>query len=101
VVQLEMIDAVGIDDNGSLWVKPASSNFRFIYRTATEVHWDEGRRCLCTPKPRDWSYARWFSQIITAVREEYRTELRIAPTTAWLNVDSALQQEFLASMNRN
>jgi len=100
-MRVDEIEAVGIDGNGSLWVKPASSSFPLIYRAAMEVQWDEGRRCLYAPKPRDWSYASWFRQITDAARREYDTELRIVPTTSWLNVDANLQQEILASANRD
>jgi hypothetical protein len=92
-MQSDDIEMVGVDANGSLWIKPATSTFPFIYRAAMEVHWDEKRRCLYAPAPRDWSYLRWFGQIVDAVRSEYHTELRIAPTTSWDNVDRNLQLE--------
>ncbi|WP_370870782.1 hypothetical protein [Bradyrhizobium sp.] len=93
------IEAVGIDGDGSLWVKPASCTFPFIYRAAMEVNWDDGRQCLYAPKPREWSYSKWFRQIIDAARSEYGTELRIVPTTSWSNVEVSLRREFSASID--
>jgi len=95
------IEAVGIDGNGSLWIRPATSTFPLIYRAAMQVHWDDGRRCLYVPKPLEWSYPRWFRQITDAARREYGTELRIAPTTSWSNVEPDLQREILASIARD
>ena len=92
-MQSDDIEAVGIDANGSLWIKPATCTFPLIYRSGMEVQWDEKRRCLYSPKPREWSYLKWFGQITDAVRGEYCTELRIAPTTSWDNVDENLQLE--------
>jgi len=69
-MRADEIEAVGIEGNGSLWVKPATSTFPFIYREAMEVHWDDERRCLYSPKPREWSYLRWFRQIRDAARDQ-------------------------------
>jgi hypothetical protein len=40
-VQADVIEALGISEDGALWVKPATATFPFIYREAMEVHWDE------------------------------------------------------------
>ena len=93
------IEAVGIDDDGSLWVKPATCTFPFIYRAGVEVNWDDRRHCLYAPKPREWSYSKWFRQIIDAAQSEYGTELRIVPTTFWSNVAASLRQEISTSVD--
>src|SRR5437879_9818828 len=52
-MRADEIEAVGIEGNGSLWVKPATSTFPFIYREAMEVHWvDEGGR-YTDPRPEE------------------------------------------------
>ena len=89
------IEAVGIDETGSLWVKPTTETFPYIYREAMEVHWDEKRRCLFSPKPRRWSYADWFKQMSDAARAQGVT-LTVAQTTKWSNVDADLQQRITA-----
>lgn len=37
----DKITKVEIDDSGRLHLKPEKSKFTLIYRTATEVHWDD------------------------------------------------------------
>jgi hypothetical protein len=59
-MQTDTIEAIGIDESGSLWVKPAVATFPHIYREAMEVYWDAERLCLYSPEPREWSYAAWF-----------------------------------------
>ena len=93
------IEAVGIDEDGSLWIKPATCSFPFIYRVGMDVHWDGERRYLYAPKPREWSYCNWFRQIKEAARREYGTELKIVTTTSWFNVESKLRQEISASVD--
>lgn len=52
-MRTDTIVAVGIDEDGSLWVRPATATFPYIYREAMGVHWDAGRRRLFSPKPRE------------------------------------------------
>jgi hypothetical protein len=50
------ISKVEIDGSGKLHLAPEKTKFSLIYRTATEVHWDNDKKTLYSPKPRDWSY---------------------------------------------
>jgi hypothetical protein len=50
----DSIEEIGIDDEGRLYIKPASQTFPLIYREAMEVHWNSERRCLYGAKPRKW-----------------------------------------------
>ena len=90
-MRADTIAAVGIDDGGSLWVKPATATFPYIYREAMEVHWDAERLRLYGPKPREWSYVRWFKQIRDAAREQ-GVQLEVGPTTSWTGIDPELWQ---------
>jgi hypothetical protein len=90
-MRTDAIEAVGVEDDGSLWVKPATTTFPYIYREAMEVHWDAKRLRLYSPKPREWSYVDWFRQIRNAAREQ-GVRLTLEQTTSWLNVDADLQQ---------
>lgn len=87
----DTIDAIGIDDRGSLWVRPTSSVFPLIYREAVEVHWDRVRSCLYAPTPREWSYVDWFRQIRSAAREQ-GVDLSLVPATSWFGVDAELKR---------
>ena len=93
---IDQIEAVGIDGNGSLWVKPTATKFPYIYREAMEVSCDPDRRCLFSPKPREWSYLDWFRQIKNAAREQ-GVDLQLAPATCWHNIDAVLRHEIVAA----
>lgn len=87
----DAIEALGIDEGGSLWVKPAAATFPLIYREAMEVHWDAERLRLYSPPPREWSYCAWFKQIKDAAREQ-GVELQLGSATMWSGIDSELQR---------
>ena len=93
------IAEVRIDDIGRLCVFPETRAFPFVWRTGTEVHWDELGRFLHSPAPREWSYVHWFQQIVAAVANEYDCSLIITPLTRWHNADTSLQSAILAAMN--
>jgi hypothetical protein len=93
-MRTDAIEAVGIDERGSLWVKPAKSTFPYIYRAAMEVHWDPERGCLFAPAPREWSYERWFRQIIAAVAREEGVNLELRPDTVWSNIREDQRKKF-------
>jgi hypothetical protein len=85
------IEAVGIDEGGSLWVKPAEATFPLIYREAMEVHWDAERLRLYSPKAREWSYCAWFKQIKAAAREQ-GVDLQLGQATTWSGIDPELRR---------
>lgn len=89
-MQTNTIEAIGIDESGSLWVKPKVARFPLIYREAMEVQWDPDRLCLYGPTPREWSYSDWFYQILAAAREQ-GTTLVLDPATVWSGIDSDLR----------
>jgi len=97
-VESENIAKVLIDDKGRLCVAPESEEFAHIFRSAMEVHWDNQDKCLYSPNPREWSYERWFQQIIAAVRVEYGCALVLTAHTQWDNISSDLKAAILASM---
>ena len=90
----DAIDVIEIDDAGQLHVVPTSRSFPFIYREAMEVQWDTSRSSLHSPAPRDWSYARWFQQILAAAREQ-DCELYPVANTRWVNVGPGVKAELL------
>lgn len=86
----DAIEAVGIDQDGRLWIKPKSALFPYIYREAIDVNWDEQTRQLLSPKPKEWSYIDWFKQIKGAGRLQ-GVELFIGRETVWSNIDDDLR----------
>jgi hypothetical protein len=100
-MRTDAIKAVGIDEQGSLWVKPATAAFPYVYREAMEVHWDAEKSRLFGAKPRtfpdlDFSRPRWFRQIVAAA-EEHGVELILVETTEWSNIDSDLRAQIEAA----
>ena len=94
-MRLDVISEVGIDAEGRLLVTPGSERFRYIYREAMEVHWDEAGGFLFSPKPREWSYAEWFSQILAAAQMQ-GCALRVSESTRWRNIPSELMAKMKA-----
>lgn len=88
----EAIVAVGIDSNGQLFIKPSKSSFPMIYREAAEVSWDAERFILLSPKPREWSYTRWFGHLV-AVANDQGVALELSPATVWIDFPNDLRNE--------
>jgi Integron Cassette Protein Hfx_Cass5 len=86
------IAEIAIAPTGELLVRPAAdpaSTFKYIWRAALCVNWDEARRCFITPPPREWSYAQWFGQILAAADSELGVILVLTPETTWQDVSEA------------
>ena len=94
----EKIIVVGIDVQGRIFVKPESKSFPYIYRAAMEVNWDEDKKVLFSPQPREWSYQNWFEQIINAVKNECNTILIVDENTHWENVNQNIKEDILQKM---
>lgn len=82
----DKIDEIGIDANGSIYVQPRKAAFPYIYREAMDVSWDAAAGRLFSPPPREWSYAKWFSQLVAAAKEQ-GVALSVTPETRWVNVE--------------
>jgi hypothetical protein len=93
----DTIAEIEIDGDGRLHVVPTAHTFPYIYREGVEVNWDDSRRSLHSPKPREWSYARWFSHIL-ATASSQGCELQVAPGTRWLNIDPGTKAEVLQAI---
>ena len=82
----EPIAEIGIDISGRLYIVPTKQEFSMIWRSAAEVHWNPDRRCLYSPKPREWSYYKWYCHIIATVKDEYGCKLFVSKDTSWINI---------------
>lgn len=92
--QDEVIE-VGIDKNERLFIRPKNERFTLIYRTATEVHWDEKELYLYSPKPREWSYYDWFRHIIDVADKECNCKLVLTHRTIWTNIENELKKQII------
>lgn len=86
-MQQDRIAEISVDREGRLCVRPESAQFPHIYREAMEVDWDPAARCLISPTPREWTYARWFQQILAAAGQQ-GFALVVDDSTTWTNADS-------------
>jgi len=93
-MEQDEIATIEIDADGQLHVVPASRSFPLVYREAMEVHWDGERRSLHSPRPRDWSYSRWFHQILASACEQ-GVSLYLSANTKWLNIEPSVKTELL------
>ena len=84
---------VEIDNSGRLHLTPEVLKFNLIYRTATEVNWDNDKETLYSPKPRDWSYLEWFLHITSVVKSECSTDLELTEKTEWVDIPDELKKE--------
>ena len=89
----DKIIEIGIDSLDRLYIMPETKRFALIYRTATEVHWDNNQFFLYSPKPREWSYFDWFRHIISVVESECNCKLILTDKTNWVNIPEQLRTQ--------
>ncbi|RYE59105.1 MAG: hypothetical protein EOP48_01985 [Sphingobacteriales bacterium] len=94
-IDKDNIKEVGIDEKERLFIKPEKATFPLIYRTATEVHWDDKDKFLYSPKPNDWTYLDWYKQIIGVVETECNYKLKLTNTTIWTNISNDLRKQII------
>ena len=92
---IDKILEIGIDDKERLFVKPDKERFTLIYRTATEVHWDNNGLFLYSPKPREWTYFEWFRQITGVTETECSCKLLLTDETVWTNISEELKRQII------
>jgi len=93
-MEQDQIAIVEIDEIGRLHIMPASHKFPYIYREAMEVHWDPVLCSLHSPVPREWTYLKWFQQIVSAASEQ-GCKLTLTAATRWVNIPSETKSTFL------
>lgn len=89
----EQIKEIGIDNSDRLYIVPAKQNFSMIWRSAAEVHWNPDKKCLYSPKPREWSYYKWYCHIISMVKIDYSCKLYVSENTIWTNIPQSLKDQ--------
>jgi hypothetical protein len=92
-MESDNIQEIGIDENSRLFIKPETKKFPLIYRTATEVHWDNNKNVLYSPKPREWTYFDWYRHIVSTLKMECGCKLKITPETLWISIPKTLEEE--------
>ena len=93
----DRIKEVGINEDKQLYIVPENAKFQMIYRTATEVHWNQEKEFLYSPKPREWNYFQWYKHIIEVIRNEASYNLLLTDDTKWENVPEELKNKILTA----
>ena len=91
---------IAIDDQGLLQVEPMLSlgqDFRFIYRSANGVTWNEKTEKLHPISGSSSNHVAWMRRIIEAVRGEYGIELAARDETVWRSVPANLIDDLKAA----
>lgn len=91
---------IGIDGEGRLFIKPDKERFDLIYRTATEVHWDNSGLFLYSPKPREWTYLEWFIHITNVTETECNCKLVLTERTIWINIADDLKRQIIECLSK-
>jgi hypothetical protein len=89
-MRIDEIIEIGIDDLERLYIKPKKEKFTLIYRTATEVHWDNEKHFLYSPIPKDWTYLDWYKHILKVTKNECNCELLLNEHTIFNNINNQL-----------
>jgi hypothetical protein len=92
-MRTDIITEIGIDELERLYIKPKEEKFTLIYRTATEVHWNNEKCFLYSPKPKDWNYLDWYKHIKKVVETECNCKLTLTEDTMWKNINAELRTE--------
>ena len=95
-MKIDNIKEIKIDEAGRLCIYPEREKLVLVYRTATEVHWDNQKLFVYSPKPREWSYLDWYQHIINVARE-CGCELIITKDTVWADIPLSLKQEITSN----
>ena len=94
VVKTAPIKTIALDSKGYLHVYPdvaLCGDFKFIYRDASGIAWDEASQLLVARVPDRWEFETLFKQIISAVLSEYGIKLQITTTTIWSDIPEDLK----------
>lgn len=91
-MKTDKILKIGIDNKDRLYIKPEKEHFALIYRTATEVHWDNNGYFLYSPKHRERTYYDWFKYITDVTETECNCKLILTEETKWTNIPDELKK---------
>ena len=96
-MKVNNIAEIRIDGAGRLCLTPEIPDFAYIYRAGMEVQWDEQGEFLFSPPTREWTYVRWFEQLVEAARGECGYDLTVNSLTRWVAIEPSLKEAILAS----
>lgn len=66
-----------------------SLDLSHIYRaSASGLEWSEQLRAVCSPVPKEWTYADWFVRIVEDAHNEYGVDFVLTASTAWTGMSA-------------
>jgi hypothetical protein len=95
----ENILKIIIGDDHRLLVFPENEHFKYIYRTASGVNWNNDEKYLFSQIPKEWDDVKWFNHILCTVLDEYGVLLKVNRKTLFENVDESLKKELKKPKN--
>jgi len=94
-MDIDHIEAIGINEQRQLYIKPCTKQFTLIWRSATQVHWNDKERYIYSPKPTEWSYMDWYKHLVMVIANEYNCKLIVVDDTLWHNVNDELKEQII------
>ena len=92
------ITEISLAEDGCLRIRPSSSKsgFEFVYRTAAGVCWNKELECFQSSVPDNWDKwdnTAWYKQIISVVKSELGTRLRLMDDTVFKATANTLETD--------
>ncbi len=94
-MKTDIIIELKIDNQKRLTIKPLKESFEFIYRSVSDVHWDNKNKILYNSELKEASYLDWYKQIVDAVASEYCCRLVLSNNTIWKNIPDDLKNDII------
>jgi len=79
---------LGLDGNGK-------SEYQLVYREGAGVYWDNTNHGFKSTPLKKWSHSKWFSHIVSVVKEGLGVELRLSSNATWLDIPETEKEEIL------
>ncbi|OUS12939.1 hypothetical protein A9Q89_04560 [Gammaproteobacteria bacterium 53_120_T64] len=99
-VEIEIISKVEILPTKELALileSEGKPSYQHVYRAAAGVYWDNEIYGFKSTEPKDFSYPKWFQQIIEVVKSEMGIQLQLANTVSWVNVPEEVKNAITQS----
>jgi len=95
-MDIEAINRIEKLDSGELFVGLEGDGkpfYQYIYRAASGVYWDEGRKGFKSTSIKEWNVPKWFVQIRSVIESELGISLRLGNRVSWVGIEQSEQAE--------
>lgn len=73
--------------------------YKFIYKKAAGVYWDENNHGFKSSPMEDWSCSKWFLHIASVVKSSLNVDLHISQNVTWDGLTEKDKKEIVESIN--